>query len=120
MFFMAPLPGVTTVSERDFKPFHQIVEETLADSRISVEKAALYYGTDRAQFRRALDGNGHLSWTRLSQFPGAFKARLGWRLLNAYGLPPEMQSAARIALALIGKRRMARAVIRQEQKKESA
>jgi hypothetical protein len=124
MFFLPPLPTVTTVSEHDFKPFHQLVEETLADSRISVEVGAIYYGTDRAQFRRALDGQGHLSWTRLSQFPTAFKSRLGWRLLTSYGIPPEMQRAVRIGLALIGKKRMSRAALRsertQEQKKESA
>jgi hypothetical protein len=120
MFFLAPLPGVSTVSERDYKPFHELVKETLADSRISLEKGALYYGTDKAQFRRAIEGEGHLSWTRLSQFPVAFKAHLGWRLLTAYGLPTEMQRAARIALALIGKKRMARAAIRLEQKKRSA
>jgi hypothetical protein len=119
MFFLAPLPGVSTVSERDYKPFHELVRETLADSRISLEKGALYYGTDKAQFRRAIDGEGHLSWTRLSQFPIAFKARLGWRLLDAYGIPPEMQHAARIALALIGKKRMARAAARLEQKRSA-
>jgi hypothetical protein len=112
--FICPLPSVTTVPAQDFKPFHQIVEETLADSRISVKSGAMYYGTDQAQFSRALAGEGHLSWTRLSQFPARFKSLLGWRLLLAYGLPSEVQRSARIALALVGKKRMARAAARLE------
>ena len=77
----------------------------------SEEKLALALGIDKGQLHRQMSGDGHFSWSRLAdKMPSVFWAYLGWRLCVRYGLPPEAQRAAKLAIALVGKKRQARMI----------
>ncbi len=84
----------------------RLVREALRLADISIEKAALYMAIDRAQFDRQLQGDGHVSFTRLMALPEEF-----WRwfyLLGAElaGIPEVVTRSARLRLALKARRQL--------------
>lgn len=102
-------------------PAH-FIREALRRADISVEKACLYIvhpktgkPKDRAQFARELDGIGHLRYSDLCQLPIRFWQHLGMVILQELGMPREMRHAVVFALALHGKKSMARMKTRQRQ-----
>jgi hypothetical protein len=113
-------PGVA-VNEPAYRINVKVLRQTFADLGIdSDEKIALHLGVDKTQFHRQLNLDGHISWTRLCNLPRGFWSCYGWNLAVEYGLPRNAQRAARLAFALIGRKRMARAVTESVDRRRSA
>jgi hypothetical protein len=103
-------PGVT-VNEPAYRVNLKVLRQTFSDLGIdSDEKIALHLGVDKTQFHRQLNLDGHISWTRLCNLPRGFWSCYGWNLAVEYGLP----------FALIGRKRMARAVTESVDRRRSA
>lgn len=88
-----------------------VVREALRHADISLEKAALYMDIDKAQLHRQMHGDGHLSVRRLSKLPPVFWSWYGVLICEKYGLPHEVQRAARLAFGLIGRKRMSKVLV---------
>lgn len=74
---------------------------------LTEQQACAEMDLTQTQWAAQCRGEGHISYTRLAQVPTA----LAWlALLTAeeYGLPAEVRRSTRLALALVGRRRMAR------------
>jgi hypothetical protein len=113
-------PGVT-VNEPAYRVNLKVLRQTFSDLGVdSDEKIALHLGVDKTQFHRQLNLDGHISWTRLCNLPRGFWSCYGWNLAVEYGLPRNAQRAARLAFALIGRKRMARAVTESVDRRRSA
>lgn len=65
----------------------RLVLDALRWADLSVEKAALYMGISASLLRRQLDGDGHVSWTRLLLLPAAFWQAYAIALATQHGLP---------------------------------
>lgn len=78
------------------------------DKSMSKEKALLWMGEDRAQFERQCKGIGHISLTRMFHLPPRFWGYYGLFLVSHYGIPKEIRKAARVTIAVVGLRKMAK------------
>ena len=74
-----------------------LVREALRLSDLSITKAAIWMGIDRAQLERQLNGDGHLSHARLAMLPMAFWREYGLAICHHCGLPERFQTAVRMA-----------------------
>lgn len=97
-----------------------VVKRALSMSDLTLEKAALWMGQDRAHLHRQLSGDGHLSLARMAQLPVTFWMWFGLLLVEEYGLPKEAQRAARVALTVLGRKKMAKAFAAQQPQRRSA
>lgn len=86
------------------------IQEALASAGLSLKAAALYMDMDHAQLSRQLDGDGHVSVTRLASLPPEFHRWFAVKLAERYGLPKAIRAGQRL--------RMARASLRLEPHKE--
>jgi hypothetical protein len=113
--------GVTgaVVDPRLFCERVAVVKRALELSGLTTEKAALWMEMDKSQLHRQLQGEGHLSLTRMVQLPVAFWAWFGLLLVEECGLPREAQRAARVVLALLGRKRMAKALTSAQQRRSA-
>lgn len=85
----------------------------------SEEKLALHLEMDRGQLHRQLNGDGHLSLTRLMKLPKAFWQHYGVLVASDYGMPPEFQRAAKLAFGLIGRKRQLRMAAKTSQRRSA-
>lgn len=96
MLFLALVVAVgAAVSEME--AIARAFEEARARCAWSVKEAAGYYGADRAQLTRELQGIGHLSLTRIAAMPTTFVQWFALALVKTFGLPTEVKVAQQIA-----------------------
>lgn len=86
----------------------KLVREALRLSDVSIEKAALYMAMDRAQFDRQLNGEGHISYTRLMALPQEFWRWFYFLGAGELGLPTCVDRARDAWAALTGRKKAAR------------
>jgi hypothetical protein len=88
-----------------------LIRAALRMADISITKAALWMEVDKGLLERQLNGEGHLSHRRLLMLPLGFHRWFNLLAVEKYGLPREVTRAVPLTLALLAKRRMARAAI---------
>lgn len=111
MIWLVFVLGALCIQRPEFKAsIGKYVREALTRSGLSVKAAALTMGMDHAQLSRQLDGDGHLSITRLMALPPSFWRWFAVELAVHVGTPRELRATQRL--------RMARASLRQQTHKE--
>lgn len=107
---LAGVLGAVTFSD-DLRRTHQrLLRDAIQLSKMTMLRASQEAEIDHAQFRRQvemLEG----SHKRLAMLPPEFWSWYGCLLVQQFGLPPEMRRSARLVLALIGRKRTAKANI---------
>lgn len=93
--------GAPKVDPTVFVKHVGLVKRALELSGLSLEKAAIWMEMDRSQLHRQLEGDGHLSLTRLMLLPVTFWRWYGLLIAEQLGLPVEVRRAARMTLARI-------------------
>lgn len=95
------------VDRRELAELVDIIRE--AANLSSLDKLAAALEMDRAQLQRQMDGNGHVSLSRIVATLGhhdpSFYAELGWALVKRYGPTAEAWREAITYLGFIGRRR---------------
>jgi hypothetical protein len=88
------------------------IKTALRYADISPTKAALWMSIDPRQFDRQLNGEGHISYTRLVMLPVLFWQWFGLLIVVQVGLPLVIRKSARLALTFMGfRKRMARMAV---------
>lgn len=89
----------------------------------SIEKLAFALEMDESLLKRQLQGEGHLSLTRIVATLGKqnpqFWRRYGWLLACRYGVPKEAQRSAWMVFGLMGRRRQLKVAAIQPQKRSA-
>jgi len=96
-----------------------LIRDALRMSNIGVVKAALWMDINPGQLERQLQGKEHLHFDRYMKLPLLFFQWFALLLLVKVGLPRVIRRSIPIAVALAGKKRMARLEL-SAQKEEQA
>jgi hypothetical protein len=112
--FLAPV----SVDTRELRVLIDIICEAAGLS--SIEKFSAVVDVDRTQLQRQMDGDGHVSLSRIVTRLGSarFYGRLGWLLLLKYGPPVEARRAAWAYLGYFGDYHKKRMQLRMELRKK--
>lgn len=102
------IPAAVTLTDerrrRITRVFREAIEHSVKTGRLAAQEAEI----DQTQFTRQLEmTEGSLK--RLAMQPDTFWQWLGVTIAAEFGMPAEAQRAARLALASVGLKRMARA-----------
>lgn len=87
----------------------QAFRDALRHSDLSQEKAARWMEMDKSRLSRQLSGEGAITLKRIAKLPRETQARFAVCVLEQLGLPRDVKQAARIALGLMSRKRMAKA-----------
>jgi hypothetical protein len=102
---MTVLPFAVTVEPEILRRHALRIKTALRYADISPSKAAVWMNLDPSQFARQLEGEGHLSYTRLVKLPASFWSWLAVLIAEDVGLPLVIRRAARLQIALLRTRK---------------
>lgn len=105
------MPFVLTSAEQTdrLRLVLRALKAAFRDEDLSQEKVGAIIEMNTGSLSRHLNSEGGLTLRRLSKLDRDLLACFGANLVNEFGMPRKLQRAARLAFALVGKRRMARA-----------
>jgi hypothetical protein len=113
------VPATVTLTDDQRRRVVRAVREAIQLSKQTMRQAAQEAEIDQAQFQRQIEmAEGSLK--RLAMQPEAFWQWLGVTIAAEFGMPADAKRAARLALASMGLKRMARAGISDARKAEAS
>lgn len=121
MLMFVPMGFFVTVDPRVLQLHAKVIKDALRQADIGVTKAAIYMDVDARQFARQLEGDGHISYTRLVKLPLGFWQWLVVGLLTEVGIPTSVSRAARLdRIVRRGLKKMARAEMDTHEERQRA
>ena len=104
----APVGFFTAIDPKVLQLHAERIKTALRFANLSIDKAALWMDMDQSLLRRQLQGDGHISYTRLVKLPVAFWQWLAVGIAEQVGVPKAVRRAVRLQLAVVSRKQMAR------------